>query len=241
MMPPLLKNWQIQDMGSSNVNNYFQNPVANVVQLIWNTANSYITYNSQNVQNTNPTINAAISSAIANSVLIATTYANTYIYITNRQSNVTPQGNDTINVHYTTAISAGKVLTYLLNQTDGIQNNAPMLGNFTSIMIGNTLNSLYSTFANLTSTFANTINTSSNPASSNISLDNAKALQNVTSSLAYTLHTFPNNDNAFFANSQAIIADYNSLKQISNPGQTETYLMNNFIGTPKLNSRLNQP
>lgn len=240
MVPPLLKKWQMQDLGSSNVSNYFQNPVANVIQSIWNTANSYITYNSQNIQNTDPTINTSISSAIANAVLIATSYANTYLYISNRQSNVVAAGNDTINIHYTTAMSTSKTLMYIVNQTDGIQNNATIMGNFTSIMIGNTLNSLFLTFSNLTSIFANTINTSSSPASSNISLVNAQALQNNLATLASTMYSFPQNDNNFFKNSKAVLADFNSLKQVSNLGQSETYLMKNFIGTPNLVSKLNQ-
>lgn len=241
IVPSLLTDWQKSDIAANNVGGYFQNPVANVVQAIWNLSNTYITYTTQNVQNTNPTINTAIRSAMSNAVSIATMYANTYLYITNRQSNVVPAGNDTINVHYTTAIQAGKILTYVINQTDGIQNNAPMIGSFTSIMIGNTLNTLYTTIRGLSNTFAASINTVPSPASSNISLADAQSLQNSMYALATTMYSFPKNDNNFFQNSKQVISDYNALRQVSKLGQTENYLINNYIGTNKLTSRLNPP
>jgi hypothetical protein len=43
----------------------------------------------------------------------------------------------------------------------------------------------------------------------------------------------------FYNNSRSIVDDYNSVKQFANPGQSETYLINNYIGTDKLKSRIN--
>jgi len=46
-------------------------------------------------------------------------------------------------------------------------------------------------------------------------------------------------DVTFYYNSQSIVNDYNTLKQFSTPGQSESYLYNNYVGTDKLKTRIN--
>lgn len=234
----LMPAWQQTDLAANNVGGYFQNPVANVVQNIWTLANTYIIYKSEGVANSDPTINTLIQTTISNAVNVANVYANTYLYVTNRESNVTPIGNDFTTVHYTTAIPNGKLASYIIGLSDGsCQNNAVMLGHFTSILIGNTLNDLYTTMMNLSSQFANSINTMTY--TSNISLSTAQALQNNIYQVANTLYSFPINDNNFSTNTKQLVNDFSSLRQFTGLGQTETQLLNNYIGTPKLVSRLN--
>ena len=48
-----------------------------------------------------------------------------------------------------------------------------------------------------------------------------------------------NGDVNFYYNSQDIVSNYNQLKQFSSPGQTELYILNNYIGTDKLKTRIN--
>jgi hypothetical protein len=239
---PLLNSWQIQDMANNDVGGYFQNPVANVVQAIWNLSNTYITYNTNGLSNTtNATINTLIQQTVANAIAIANVYANTFVYVTNRESNVTSVGNDVTTIHYTTAMSQSKTATYIISMSDqSVQNNSIILGNFTSIMIGNTLNSLNTVFYTLSSVLANSVNTSSTPWSSNIDLANAQSLQSNVSALANKLLTFPQNDQRFFQNTATLINNYHSVRNFSSLGQSETQLINNYIGTPKLISRINK-
>jgi hypothetical protein len=237
---PVLNSWQQQDMTNGDVGGYFQNPVANVVQAIWNLSNTYITYKSNGLSNTNPTINTLIQQTVANVVAIANVYANTYTYVTNRESNVTPVGNDTTTIHYTTAMTQSKTATYVISLSDkSVQDDSIVLGNFTSILIGNTLNTLNTVFYSLSSLLANSINTSSSPWSSNIDLANAQSLQSNVNTLATKLLTFPQNDQKFFQNTATLINNYQSVRNFSSLGQSETQLMINYIGTPKLVSRLN--
>jgi endonuclease III len=46
-------------------------------------------------------------------------------------------------------------------------------------------------------------------------------------------------DKTFYKNLKDMMAKYNSTKQYVNMGDSESYLINNFIGTPKLISRVN--
>jgi len=128
----------------------------------------------------------------------------------------------------------GKILSYLTYQTDGVQNNSPIMGNFTSITLANTLNSLSNTYSNLINLLANSFTGNT----SNITLSNALALENTANQLVYFMTYYPNQDTQFFRNSQNVVNDFSTVTQFSKIGGTEQYLLTNYIGTPKLISRL---
>jgi hypothetical protein len=237
LMPQLLNSWQTSDIGSSNVNGYFQNPVANVCQEIWNTANS-IVFLANNLTGSNTTVTSVLRSIETTANTLSFTTIPHYLYITNRQSNVSGIGTDMSTPHYQTAIGIGKMMTHITNQSDGVQNNAPIIGNFTSLLIGNTLNSLYSSLNTDTILLLNSIQ--SNIAQSNISLSQANTMYSDIQNVYNTMTTFPANDTAFFNNSQNVMSDFTTVRQFNSMGQTEGELINTIgIGTPKLTSRLN--
>jgi len=238
MMPPLLNSWQTADVANNNVGGYFVNPVGTVTQNIMNLANTiYLTGSSCN--------GSSISASIFDTINVFSTTANTigfstgpnYLYITNRQSNVVDIGTDTTTPHYKTATGIGKLMSYLVSASDGIQNTSPIMGSFTSITLGNTLNSLYSTLSTYSTIFFNSID--SGTGLSSITATNANTLANTVNSIASLFYTYPAQDTAFFTNSQSVLNDFTSVRQFSNLGQTETYLLNNYIGTAKIKSRIN--
>jgi hypothetical protein len=246
LMPPLLNSWQTNDVAQGNVGGYYVNPVAGIATTITTLAANTVA----TLTNCSSSISSTITGYLANTYTLANTIYSTsgpnYIYITNRQSNVVDIGTDTSTPHYKTAIGTGKLMTYLTNQSDGIQNNSVMMGSFTSLTLGNTLNSLYNTM----NTYVTILNSSITPGTddgmggitgptSNISLINAMALQNAFTSIQNTLYTYPAQDTAFFTNSQSVLNDFTTVRQFSNLGQTETFLLNNYIGTPKILSRIN--
>jgi len=236
MVPPLLATWQQTDIANSSATGYFVNPVANVAQnimILANTLNSTIT--SHNVYGTTASVNTAILAINSSALNIGTTGA-TFLYTTNRQSNVVGIGSDTTTPHYTTAIGIGKMLSYIVNQSDNVQNNSPIMGSFSSITIGNTLTSLYSTLTSLSTIFLNSIGSLSNV--SNVSLVNAQALQNSVAQISTILTQYPAQDKQFFNNSQSVVNDFNVVNQFSHTGQTENLLFKQYIGTPKLLSRI---
>lgn len=242
-MPPLLDDWQITDIENNDYGGYYQNPVSNVTISIWDTANT-LNISATGVKSNGslyPTVNTIIDLCLSNtrSILynVCTVTANSYLYLTNRLSNVTPVGNDTTTPHYSTSLGVGQMLVYLTNQTDGVQNNAPIIGSFTSVMIANTLTSLYNDFSNNATIFINSINGSV----SNISLSQAQSLENAANSVNETMRKYYNDNVLFYHNSYQVMMEMSHAQTLSSKklGETEKMLLNNYIGTSKLTSRIN--
>jgi len=246
LLPPLIKPWQANAIGNSAVSGFFMNPVANVTQSIWDTSNTLITLTSGlTASPANNTVNTAMANVYATSTVLSANSAQTYLYITNRQSNVTPPNSDTSTPHYNTAIAQGKMLSYITSQSDNISNSSVMLGSFTSVTLGNTLANLYSTMHTLTNILANTITYSTDPITgdphntTNVSAANASALQNVVSTVNFVMSFYPAQDSAFFQNSANVLHDYGTVSQFNNLGASQNYLLQNYIGTPTLLTNLN--
>jgi hypothetical protein len=153
---------------------------------------------------------------------------------------VEPVNTDTILLpHYESAIGVGKIIMYLVSQTDGISNNSPLIGSFTSLFTGNTLNTYYTTIQNYANTVANSIYTQTGNYYSNLTSTQVSTISSKLIEITTFMNTKNTADVNFYINSQAVLADYNSLKGFSNMGQTQEDLINNYIGTPKLLSRIN--
>ena len=243
LVPTLLNAWQTQDVATSNTGGYFVNPVANVTQIIWNTSNSIFQL-TNGLTGSTGAITTNIQNARIDANTVSFSAANSYLYITNRQSNVVPADTDTSTPHYKTATGVGKMLSYITFQTDGVQNNSPIMGNFTSITLGNTLNSLSNTLVNVTGILANSITVVPDGLggyanTSNISLTNSQLLYNTIHQIANTIVYYPEQDKQFFMNSQNVVSDYSNVSSFSQIGATESYLLNTFIGTDKIKSRIN--
>jgi hypothetical protein len=232
-MPPLLNDWQTTDSSDNNVNGYFVNPVANVSQGIWNTANTIIAIGG--LQESLPDIYTAVGNLRQS--------CNNFIRHTNRISGVSPMTDEPALPHYTTAVGVGKVVMYIVFRSDGIQNNAPIMGNFTSFTVKDTLNTANSSIQSYPATIRTSILVSSDEFgttySSNLSPSQSTTIINGMNSIINIMDSHRNNDVNFYNNCRTIVNEYNMLTQLSEPGQSETYLINNYIGTDKLKSRLN--
>jgi hypothetical protein len=242
LSPTLLPNqWQVDAVASNTVTGFFQNPVANITQSIWNVSNTLIVMANNLTSTVSSTITTEMANVFASATSISRTAANNYLYVTNRESNVIPPNSDTQNPHYKAAIAQGKILSYLTNQTDNVQNNSVIMGNFTSITLGNTLTSLYNTMNTVTNYLATTI-TYAYPITSNtttIDPTNAALLTSAVYQINNLMTVYPAQDAAFFQNSRNVVSDFTTVSQFSNMGQSENYLITNYIGTPTLVSNLN--
>ena len=228
-LPPLLNSWQTADASNNNVGGYFQNPVANVTQNIWNVANSIIS-----ITDLNNVVGLANVSLAANALNLA---ANNFYGHTNRISGVSTNDDNPTLPHYSSAVAVSKVVMYITFQSDGVQNNAPLMGNFTSLTQNANLTISYNTIKDYANTIANSINHGT--LTTNLTPTQFSTIQyqmNVATDLMNSRRT---SDVNFFYNSQAIVSDYNTLKQFNTPGQSEVYLINNFVGTDKLKTRIN--
>jgi len=230
-MPAFIESWQAQDIANSDVGGYFKNPVDAYV-------NTIITYSTSIRANANAAIaaNSVLSGldnvAIAANTLAAT--ANAFLAHTNRISGVTPfSGQDDTIPYYDTAMGLGKSAIYVMNQTDGITNSAPIMGSFTSILVGPQV------YAN-----ANTITVDSSTLTTVIAANTANAsaitqIQTDLTNINSHLSGRQNNDYTFYTNLKTFMANYNQVKKFSNMGETQNFLVENYIGSTKLLTRLN--
>lgn len=220
-MPQILTTWQMEDIANNTTTGYFQNPVsANVNLLISLVSNIYVTANNKGY--------TEIADA-ANNII----YNNTLVYFnehTDRLSGVEPVSANTVHLpHFQTCIGLGKALTYLVYQSDGISNNAVMMGSFGSLYTNDDLVTYYNTLSS--------DNALINGAGILTPTQNTVIAANVASLNTYITNAITQDIN-YFANCNTLIADYNSVKGFGHMGDTEKDLVNNLVGTEKLKSRI---
>ena len=160
--------------------------------------------------------------------------ATSFLAHTNRISGVTPfVGQDVENPYYDTAMGLGKTALYITNQTDNITNTSPILGSFTSILIGPEVGSANVTLANNLVTLTNGV-TANNLTEAQIS----QILSDISNTSTF-LVTRQAADVTYYTNLRSFVDKYNQVKKFTNMGETETYLVNNFVGTDKIKERIN--
>jgi hypothetical protein len=224
-----LYQWQINDLSASTVFGYFQNPLANNLSSLSTVATTiYTTANiiSNIYETSNPTLaNAANTLSIAaNTLLIEIGLFTSH---TNNLSSVSQSTNKLTIPDYQSALAIGRQVLTIVNQTDKLQNNAPVLGNFTSLTIGSTLSSNVITLT----ADASTMNVTPTAASINTIIQHVQGSYSV-------LNQRRTGDVTFYQNSVDLVKDFNTISQFNNLGVTSNYLINNLIGTPKLVSNL---
>lgn len=228
-MPAFIEPWQAKDIANSSVGGYYQNPVAANVNSIITISQSMITL-----------ANTGVSQNIANCDLIETSAnglfnnASSFLEHTNRISGVTPFiGQDVVNPYYDTAMGLGKTALYITNQTDNITNTSPILGSFTSILIGPQIKS-----ANTTLT-ASLVVLDNGVTANNLTETQINQILSDISNTNTLLVTRQNADVTYYGNLRTFVDNYNTTKKFTNMGETETYLVNNFVGTDKIKQRIN--
>lgn len=227
-MPAFIQTWQAQDIANNVVGGYYQNPVAS-------NTNSIITIS----QNMIIVANTGVSQNIANCDLIVTAANNlkitamSFLDHTNRISGVTPYtGQDIVNPYYDTAMGLGKTALYITNQTDNITNTSPILGSFTSVLIGPQVGSANTSLAD------SYIILSAGVTANNLSGSQISQILSSISSANTLLSSRQTADVTYYTNLRTFVDNYNQVKKFSNMGETETYLVTNFVGTEKIKTRL---
>jgi hypothetical protein len=256
-VPPVITSWQAQDIANADVGGYTYNPVSNSVHWISDTANTLFGYSP--IVGGSGAISTLINKIQANCAYLSIgneTYSQnalTFLYHTDRLSNIRSQTDDaTAHIngtdlpYYQIAIQAAKSATYIVNQTDGIANNSVMLGCFTSILEANQINQLAKTLDTNSKTLINSLTLiphgeglGSDYYTSNISLSTASTIANNFANVVTIMTQRETADKAFYVNLKNLITNYNTTKQYTNLGDSQSLLLNNFIGTPKLKSRIN--
>jgi len=253
-MPPLLEEWQYDDLKNedSDVTNYLQNPTKQVTQQIIAKVNEIIGVSS-GVTNL-----GSIQSACLNIVdhyvagsgefdppVFVQGSSSKYIEHCDRLSGLVKPNEDTALLpHYDMAIGIGKSLVYLMYQADGIQNNAPILGSFTSILIGGDLEQKMQLIIDYPDLIENSItcvpdgDTGNTICSSNLTSQVITQIQTNLNSIQTLFNGRRLHDENYYANASALLEKFQEMKRYKAPGQTETELLTNILGTERLKSNL---
>jgi hypothetical protein len=265
--PALVPNqWMRDDLINDDTTGYYVNPVANSCNTIWLSANTLINTTSSVTGSGNltalwTTINTNFKSIAGYNVTtgdaenppIVTTHVPgqivQFINHTNRISGVVPITANTdaaSKPHLEQAMQIGRALTYVIYQVDGREDNAPMLGSFTSILIANTIND----YVNVIVTYANTINNSITITTETVGEDVittkvsnlSYAAVNSIAATANTLNTLflerRVHDENFYTKSNELVNEAKNIRRYENLGASEDNLVQNLIGSDKLKSRL---
>lgn len=240
-LPPILTTWQMEDIANNNTSGYFVNPVSNTIVLIQNVSSNIISFSSgvANLENI-----ANISTGLVNTCI-------QFLGHTNRISGVTPfnaaAGDEQLALqpYYENCIGIGKALSYLVYQSDGISNNAVIMGNFGSLYTGNTLIQYYNALANDLISIKNSLTTTTTGSGETLetittsNLSPTKIIE-ITSNVA-TANIFMTNSRSqdvnFYYNSRAVLDDYNNVKGFTRPGDSEKFLYEK-IASDKLKERI---
>jgi len=230
-----LSSWQIDDMSNSTVGGYYQNPLQyNLASLSIYLDAIYTTANTANLTYLYASVTSSallpLLTSTSPSIISFTTH-------TNNLSGVTRSSNTALYPDLGSALAIGRQILNITNTTDSIQNNIPILGNFTSLYTGNTLSSLNISIINDYITLNNSISIVSGNAVSNISNSKMNTIISDIQNLQTLMDTRRTGDWTFYQNSLNVMQDYQSVLQFSNIGATQNSLIT-LIGTPKLHSRL---
>jgi len=236
-LPPLMTTWQQGDVANNATTGYYKNPVANVTTDITNSANSIIAITG--IQSSN----ANIVFVAANTLLAA---GNQFLAHTDRLSGVTQINANTISLpHFKTVMSTGKIMMYITYQSDGVQNNAPIVGGLTSLYKNDELLTFYTKIQGYSTQITNSMYSYSDGGEIPVTVYQCNLSSTILNSMVANLasittfmDTRRNADVAFFTASQEIVSNYNDVKVFNNMGQTETELMN-LVGSDKILQRLN--
>lgn len=231
-----LSSWQIDDLSNNIVNGYYQNPhqytLASLsihldgLYSIANTANISYTTASVPANNLVPLL-VSTSSSIIN-----------FTVHTNNLAGVTRSSNTALYPDLNSALAVGRQILNITNETDSVQNNTPILGNFTSLYTGNTLTSLDISITRDYNTLNNSISIDmTGNTVSNISVSEMNTILNDIQSLQTLMDTRRTGDWTFYQNSLVVMQDYQTLLQFSNIGSTQNSLIT-LIGSEKLHNRL---
>jgi hypothetical protein len=232
--PLSVSSWMESDLanGTIEMTNYYQNPAANVCTYLTSNTNSIVSV-VNSIINVSPGFTSGANAAnAANTLLVAS--ANLIVQIaefkkhTDNVSGVTAitSNSDTI-PGLDSSTNVGNFTLKILNSTDAIENTTPLLGCMTSLFI---VDDLLANNLTIVSDYS-TINSGMTSDSMNLIISHV----NTVNSLMYLRRT---SDWNFFANSYILLNDYIKVNKFSNLGNTQTYLINNLIGTDRLKQNL---
>jgi hypothetical protein len=242
--PVSLETWQKNDLanGTIVVTNYYKNPVLNVCNQLQSSTQNL--YNIMLTITAYDTANGAALSSSANTLLteieLFKQHTSNVAGVTKAEATVPEDGSPVIEYpDYDSAVQLGQDLLMLLNNTDGIQDSSPVLGNMTSLFIGEEI------AANLTIITGDypTLNASlyldvNSNVVSNITTTAANLIVSHLQTASGMLSTRRLHDWNFFRQGSILLEDYSRIDKLENVGNTQSFLINTLIGTDEYKQKI---
>jgi hypothetical protein len=242
--PVSLETWQKNDLanGTIIVTNYYKNPVLNVCNQLQSSTQNL--YNVMLTITAYDTANGEALSSSANTLLteifLFKQHTSNVAGVTKAEATVPEDGSPVIEYpDYDSAVQLGQDLLMLLNNTDGIQDSSPVLGNMTSLFIGDEI------AANLTIITGDypTLNASlyldaNSNVVSNITATAANLIVSHIQTASGMLSTRRLHDWNFFRQGSILLEDYSRIDKLENVGNTQSFLINTLIGTDEYKQKI---
>lgn len=239
--PISLEPWQKSDLANGTIitTNYYKNPLVNVCTTLKT--------HTQNLYNLMLTIEVFTVPAAQTIIESARTTANNLILEIDRfkshtdnvsgvltsEATVPEDGSPVLEYpDYDKSVQLGQDLLMLLNNTDGIQDSTPVLGNMTSLFIEDELKTNSTIILNAYPVVNNTIGLSiEGNVTSNITTTNAQIVYDQVNVAYQLVNTRREHDWNFYRQGLILLEDYNRIDKLENVGNTQVYLIKNLIGT----------
>lgn len=253
-IPSIMLKWQYDAIANNDVSGYLQNPVANITLQIKSNANSMLSISS-NVANLETIVSATQNLA---GYVMNTGDEENPVYVpiegecdkfkshTDRISGVTSTTSPTL-PDFSSGIGVGEIILMLTNKYDGIVNNTPILGTFTSLFIEPDLiekNIILNTDIGIVSNSIYTIEEDDGAGNtwtsyySNLSSSQLSTIVSNIVSIKNLMETRRTHDVTFYNNANAIVNDYQKMSQFSRFTPLKLHLIENYVGTNKLKNEL---
>jgi hypothetical protein len=248
--PVSLETWQKNDLanGTIIVTNYYKNPVLNVCnQLQANTQNLYSLMLTITAYDTAGGVGAALApsaNTLLTEIALFKQHTSNVAGVTKAEATVPEDGSPVIEYpDYDSAVQLGQDLLMLLNNTDGIQDSSPVLGNMTSLFIGDEIaaNNILITndYPTLNVSVRSELDLEGNVSIiSNISVSAANTILSHLQTASEMLNTRRLHDWNFFRQGSILLEDYSRIDKLENVGNTQTFLINTLIGTDEYKQKI---
>jgi hypothetical protein len=234
----ITSNNEYSDVLNNRVNGYYVNPVGDSCNTISSICNQIITI-----------VGAPSSINVAANNLIRPTYD--FFRHTQRLSGIEAIGEEDALGKPTLdfAINTGRQLSYILFQTEGIDDNSVILGSFSSLYTKPDLTNYITTISTYPTTIQNSIVSTyySDPDggfggytySSNLTSGQITHITSTLNDIQNFINYKRTSDENFFTKSQDIVNKFSAAGSITERGSVHKQLVNDVIGTNLGKSRVN--
>lgn len=242
--PIYLETWQKNDLANGTIiaTDYYKNPVLNVcnelqssTQNLYNLMLTIISYDTAN-----GTVLKSSANTLLSEINLFKQHTSNVSGVTKAESTVPDNGSPVVEYpDYDTAVQVGQNLLMLLNNTDGIEDSTPLLGNMTSLFMEDEIaaNTIIITGDYPTLNSSIYLDGTGNLASS-ISTTQANSIISHLQTASGMLSTRRLHDWNFYQQGLILLEDSNKIDNLENVGNTQLYLINNLIGTDSYKQKL---